>query len=116
VPRRLFLLPLIRHSGSPGVLEEPLHTLAQVLLEMIDDASGGHATHLKIYTFNELYLDFLGEHLRLPNRLLQWPGRWLPERLLIVQGFLHSRPLAADQADPPTDGSGSASPGDAPRR
>jgi choline dehydrogenase-like flavoprotein len=85
-----FLLPLVRYSGSPGVLEEPLHTLAQVFLEMIDDASGGHATHLQIYTFNELYLDFLGKHLRLPNRLLQWPKRWLLERLLIVQGFLHS--------------------------
>jgi ferredoxin len=85
-----FLLPLIRYSGSPGVLEESLHTLAQVFLEIIDDAPRRHATHLQIYTFNELYADFLSKQLRLFDSLLRWPKGWLLERLLIAQGFLHS--------------------------
>jgi choline dehydrogenase-like flavoprotein len=85
-----FLLPLVRYRGTPGVRDEPLHTLAQVFLEIIDDATGPLTTHIQIYTFNELYTGFVSKRLRWIDGWWPWPKRWLLERLLIAQGFLHS--------------------------
>jgi choline dehydrogenase-like flavoprotein len=86
-----FLLPLVRYRGQPDAPEEPLYTLAQVFLEVVDPAVGPQTAHLQVYTYNELY----GKEIR---RLLGPLDRLLPSairrgllgRLLLIQGYLHS--------------------------
>jgi choline dehydrogenase-like flavoprotein len=86
-----FLLALLRTRGEGNVLDERLHTLAQVFIEMHDPALGKHPAHLQVYTYNELFRE---EMTNLLGPLAGWlPGvaeRGLLGRLLLVQGYLHS--------------------------
>jgi choline dehydrogenase-like flavoprotein len=80
-----FLLPLLRYQSQAGVSDEPLYTLAQVFIELLDP--GTQTVHLQVYTYNELFKRSLGP--------LNWmlPGpvkRSLLGRLLLIQGYLHS--------------------------
>ena len=82
-----FLLPLLRYRNQKDVRREALHTLAQVFLELHDDAIGRHTVHLQVYTYNEL--------LRQQIRNMVGPLAPLAEgavlgRLLLIQGYLHS--------------------------
>jgi choline dehydrogenase-like flavoprotein len=86
-----FLLPLIRYRGRHGATKEPLHTLAQAFIEVLDLAIGPHTTHLQVYTYNELFREEVARLLGPIDRLL--PGPWrrgMLGRLLLVQGYLHS--------------------------
>lgn len=77
-----FLLPVLLGRDVPGAPEEDLHTLAQLFLELEDDAVSKRLVHLQLYGHNEFIAekaDFLG-----PFR-----SRFEP-RLLAVQGYLHS--------------------------
>jgi choline dehydrogenase-like flavoprotein len=86
-----FLLPLVRYRSRADALEEPLYTLAQAFIEVLDPAVGPHTAHLQVYTYNELF----GKEIR---RLLGPLDRLLPSairrsllgRLLLIQGYLHS--------------------------
>ncbi len=85
-----FLTPMMRLRGTPGVAEEPLHTLSQVSLELEDLAVSRHSVHMLIYTYNDLYrraLDKLLGPLSGPMRPVV--NRML-SRLLVLQGYLHS--------------------------
>jgi choline dehydrogenase-like flavoprotein len=86
-----FLLPLLRHRGVRDVIEERLHTLPQVFIEVLDPAVGEHAAHLQVYTYNELFrveiANLLGPLKRLLPRALE---RGFLGRLLLIQGYLHS--------------------------
>ena len=86
-----FLLPLLRYRSQAGVPEEPLYTLAQVFVELVDPAIGEQASHLQVYTYNELFGKEIQRFLGPFDRLL--PGaarRSLLGRLLLIQGYLHS--------------------------
>ena len=86
-----FLLPLLRYRGRADAPEEPLYTLAQVFIEVLDSAVGPHRAHLQVYTYNELF----GKEVR---RMLGPLDRIVPDalrrsllgRLLLIQGYLHS--------------------------
>lgn len=86
-----FLLPLVRYRSQADAPEEPLYTLAQIFMEVLDPAVGPHTSHLQVYTYNELF----GKEIR---RLLGPLDRLLPTgvrrsllgRLLLIQGYLHS--------------------------
>jgi choline dehydrogenase-like flavoprotein len=86
-----YLLPLLRYRSRPDALEEPLYTLAQIFIEVLDEAIGPQTAHLQVYTYNELF----GKEVR---RLLGPMDRLLPDRLrqsllgrlLLIQGYLHS--------------------------
>jgi choline dehydrogenase-like flavoprotein len=86
-----FLLPLMRYRSLADAPEEPLYTLAQVFIEVLDPAVGPQTAHLQVYTYNELFgkeiRRFLGPLDRLlPNAI----RRNLLGRLLLIQGYLHS--------------------------
>jgi choline dehydrogenase-like flavoprotein len=86
-----FLLPLLRYQSQAGVLEEPLYTLAQVFIELLDPAIGTQTVHLQVYTYNELFKKEIRKSLGPLHWLL--PGRArrnLLGRLLLIQGYLHS--------------------------
>ena len=86
-----FLLPLLRFLPPAGVRQEPLnqeplHTLAQLFLEINDAKVSPFTVHLQTYTYNDLFEVALRS---------AWWGRLLPtaallSRLLLFQGYLHS--------------------------
>ena len=85
-----FLLPLLRLRGAGCPRREPLHTLAQLFLELRDPSVCPRAVHLQVYGYNDLVASFF-------ERLLGWLGRpaqplvdALLSRLLVIQGYLHS--------------------------
>lgn len=82
-----FLAPLLTASAVPDVAEERLHTLAQVFLSMSDEKmSGGKSQFLQIYSYNWL----LAEEVRRKLGALSILARPFLERLMLVQGYLHS--------------------------
>jgi choline dehydrogenase-like flavoprotein len=85
-----FLLPLLRLRGVPAPRHEPLHTLAQVFLELRDEALSPRNVHLQVYGYNDLY-DALFDRLLGPLARIARPAvDLLLGRLLVIQGYLHS--------------------------
>jgi hypothetical protein len=85
-----FLLPLAAFASAGDVERERLHTLAQLFVEIIDPDISGRTIHLQLYTFNEFISDRV-------DRITRWLGpvqapvrRALKNRLLAIQGYLHS--------------------------
>lgn len=88
-----FLLPLLMDAAPEGAPEPRLHTLAQLFLELKDDAVSKRLLHLQIYGHNE----FVAERLSwLPGFL----ARPLAARLLAAQGYLHSNEGAPVAVEP----------------
>ncbi|HEY8864985.1 MAG TPA: GMC oxidoreductase [Candidatus Dormibacteraeota bacterium] len=86
-----FLLPLLRYRSRPNAPEEPLYTLAQVFIEVLDKAVGPQTAHLQVYTYNELFGKEVQRMLGPLDRLLPDAlRRSLLGRLLLIQGYLHS--------------------------
>ncbi len=85
-----FLMPMVRYQGRPEVLNERLHTLAQVFIEMGDPALGPHRAHLQVYTYNELFQEEVERVLGPFHRALPMVKRGMLSRLLLIQGYLHS--------------------------
>jgi choline dehydrogenase-like flavoprotein len=83
-----FLMPLLRMRGVSGVMREPLHTLAQLFVEVFDEKISPFTIHLQTYTYNDLFrapvLAALG-----PLRSI-FPVEALLGRLMLFQGYLHS--------------------------
>ena len=86
-----FLLPLLRYRNQKTAAREPLHTLAQVFVEVLDPAVGPHVSHLQIYTYNELFERQFSQLLGPFDRVLGGVAdRALVGRTLLIQGYLHS--------------------------
>ena len=86
-----FLLPLVRYRSQADAPEEPLYTLAQAFIEVLDPAVGPHTAHLQVYTYNELFGREIQRLLGPLDRLLPSTiRRSLLGRLLLIQGYLHS--------------------------
>jgi choline dehydrogenase-like flavoprotein len=83
-----FLLPLLRLRGTADVVREPLHTLAQLFVEIFDSAISPHTIHMQTYTYNDLFrapvLAVLGPFKKV------FPVETFLGRLMLFQGFLHS--------------------------
>lgn len=84
-----FLFPLILMKGGSNVRSEALHTLSQMFLEINDPSISPRGVHLQLYSYNDLITPALRKSLGL---LGQWDYlvRKLEDRLVIVQGYLHS--------------------------
>lgn len=86
-----FIIPMLQKKGVSDVIGEKLHTLSQAFIEMDERKLSRHLIHLQLYGYSE----FL--HSELEKTFLRWPlkNRFFSEgflgRLLIAQGFLHSR-------------------------
>jgi choline dehydrogenase-like flavoprotein len=83
-----FLLPALRMRGMQGVSREPLHTLAQLFLEVFDTSISPYAVHLQTYTYNDLFRDRAAQILGPLRRF--FPMEALLGRLILFQGYLHS--------------------------
>jgi len=85
-----FLLPLLGFYGASCFSHSNLHTLAQVFIEIVDQALGNHPVHLNIYTYNELYEQALKHLLSKAYSFLKYPANLILDRLMVIQGNLHS--------------------------
>jgi choline dehydrogenase-like flavoprotein len=85
-----FLLPLLGFYGASYFSHANLHTLSQVFIEIVDQALGNHPVHLNIYTYNELYEQALKHLLGKAYSFLKFPANLILDRLMVIQGFLHS--------------------------
>jgi hypothetical protein len=85
-----FLLPMLHYDGVPGVMDEALHTLGQVYVEVFDEALSKNTIQLQFYTYNDFYVSAMRARLGFLHPLV---ARLLPAvygRLSILQGYLHS--------------------------
>ena len=85
-----FLLPMLRLRGMPGVVNEPLHTLAQAFLEILNPAVCEKTVHLQVYTFNDFYVGASRKMLGAVFGIAQPAVNAVLGRLLVLQGYLHS--------------------------
>jgi choline dehydrogenase-like flavoprotein len=83
-----FIFPLLQRKASPDVLHERLHTLAQAFLEIDDTAISPYGVHLQVYGYNDILSATLDAKLGRLRRF--FPAGMLLDRMLIVQGYLHS--------------------------
>jgi nucleoside-diphosphate-sugar epimerase/choline dehydrogenase-like flavoprotein len=97
-----FLFPLLRPRRTPGAVSEELHTLCQLFLELEAPQLSRHTIHLQCYTYNDLYARAAARALGPFARLA--PLTMFLERLLLVQGYLHSDSSPAMQLSLGRDG------------
>jgi hypothetical protein len=86
-----FLLPLLLTKHIGKVREERLHALSQVFLELLDPEISPHTVHLQVYSYNDLIGKAVRKSFGPFRRPLEPLARELENRLLLLQGFIHSR-------------------------
>ena len=84
-----FLMPLLRLRGTRNVVREPLYTLAQLFVEIFDQAISPYTVHLQTYTYNDLFRQPLEAALG-PLKAV-FPIETFLGRLMLFQGYLHSK-------------------------
>ena len=85
-----FLLPMLRYRGVERVAQERLHTLAQLFVELTDPAVSERTVHLQVYTYNDMYDATFRAMLGRMHSVLRMPVEQIVNRMLVVQGYLHS--------------------------
>jgi ferredoxin len=85
-----FLFPLMLARRTPKVETESLYTLCQLFIELCNPRISRRTVHLQIYTYNDLIGQAVRKTFGPLARPLEILARQLEQRLLIVQGFLHS--------------------------
>jgi choline dehydrogenase-like flavoprotein len=85
-----FLLPVALTKRVPKVRQEPLHALSQMFLEVFDPHISPHTVHLQVYSFNDLIGKAIRKSLGFLAGPLEFLARELENRLLLIQGFVHS--------------------------
>jgi choline dehydrogenase-like flavoprotein len=83
---QFFLLPLLLARRVRDVQTEALYTLSQLFIELNHPQISRRGVHLQLYT----YSDIIGQAIRKTLGPLKMFARHLEERMVIVQGFLHS--------------------------
>lgn len=85
-----FLVPLVLRKSSGSVRDEALHTLSQLFVEIFDTEVSPHTVHLQIYSYNDLIGQAVSAMLGPLRRPLDFVARAAENRLMVVQGYLHS--------------------------
>ncbi len=85
-----YLFPLLLKRCAGDVRREALHTLSQLFVEIFDDQITLRPVHLQIYSYNDLVGQAVRQSFGPLAKVLEPFARVLEDRLLIVQGYLHS--------------------------
>ena len=86
-----FIYPLLKLRNTEDVETERMHTSAQLFMEIEDAAISPHGVHLQLYGYSAFLREELERtFLRFPLRSRIFRREFLG-RLMVVQGFLHSR-------------------------
>ena len=81
-----FLFPLLLARRTRNVQSEALYTLSQIFIELANPRVSRRPVHLQLYT----YSDLIGQAVRKSLGPLKMFAGPLEERMIIVQGYLHS--------------------------
>jgi choline dehydrogenase-like flavoprotein len=81
-----FVFPLLTARRARNVRTESLYTLSQLFIELNNPQISRNTVHLQIYTYN----DIIAQTVRKSLGPLKMFARPIEERILIVQGYLHS--------------------------
>ena len=99
-----FIMPNLMYSRTKGVLSERLTTLSQIFLELEDKKLSPFTMHYQIYTYNDLYIRAM-HNLLGPLFFIAKPFLLpLLERLIVVQGYIHSDHSSTMMAKLTTEG------------
>lgn len=79
-----FMFPCLMKTAVDNVLEEKLHTLCQLSLKL------NHTAALQLYTYMDHYLQEMKQKLKMVYPLAAPFLKPFLNRLVIIQGFLHS--------------------------
>ena len=85
-----YLFPLLLARSSGDVRNEALHTLSQMFIEIFDNAITPRSVHLQVYSYNDLVGQAVRGAFGPLAPVLECLARALENRMLIVQGYLHS--------------------------
>jgi choline dehydrogenase-like flavoprotein len=83
-----YIFPWLQLGAAPDVRRAALHTLAQLFVEIDDPAISPFGVHLQVYGYNDIVGAMLTD--RLGRLATMFPMGLLLNRMLIVQGYLHS--------------------------
>jgi hypothetical protein len=83
-----FLIPALQLSSSGPVRKERLHTLAQLFIECLDARISPHAVHLQVYGYSDHLRQVVVSRLSRLGAIA--PKEQVLDRLLLIQGYLHS--------------------------
>lgn len=86
-----FLFPVLSLERHPEALTEALYTLSQFFMEIQDERISPNTVHLQGYTYNDVIRKTLEQKFWFLPWLRQPLVRQLEQRLIIFQGYLHSR-------------------------
>jgi hypothetical protein len=86
-----FLVPLVLLRKVRGATREWLHALSQVFLEISEPRGRDTTAHVQIYSNNDLISQAVAGTFGPLRRPLSFLVRDFQERLLVAQGFIHSR-------------------------
>jgi choline dehydrogenase-like flavoprotein len=86
-----FLVPLALFRKARGATRESLHALSQLFIEIADPARQDTTAHVQIYSNNDLISQAVAGAFGPMQRPLGFLVRDLQERLLVAQGYVHSR-------------------------
>jgi choline dehydrogenase-like flavoprotein len=86
-----FLFPLALARSAGDVRTEELHTLSQLFIEVMDMSISPCTIHLQVYSYNDLIGEAVAGALGPLDKVLGFARRALERRLLVAQGYLHSR-------------------------
>lgn len=95
-----FLFPILLARRTSDVKSEALHTLSQIFLELNVPQISPRSVHLQTYT----YSDVISQAVRKSLGPLKLFSKAIVERLLIVQGYLHSDESATVEMQLKRDG------------
>ncbi len=85
-----FLLPLALTKAVVDAAHESLHTLSQLFVEILDSTISPHTVHLQLYSYNDFLSATIPKTLGPVAGPLEGLTRNLENRLLVIQGYLHS--------------------------
>jgi choline dehydrogenase-like flavoprotein len=85
-----FLFPIVLARRTRDARTEALYTLSQVFIELFHPNISRRGVHLQIYTYSNFLAQAVRKNFGPFVRPLEILARQLEDRMVIVQGFLHS--------------------------
>jgi len=86
-----FLLPLILFRKVRGATKEWLHALSQLFIEISNPGTRDTTAHIQVYSNNDIISQAVAGAFGPLQHPLGFLVQDLQERMLVAQGFLHSR-------------------------
>lgn len=86
-----FLLPCLMYDRVKNVEKEKLHTLCQLYLKLTNADISTQAINLQIYTYMDHYAEKFKHIFKTSYALISPLLRPLVDRMLVIQGHLHSQ-------------------------